>query len=165
MPTPTYTPLANVTLASAATTVTFSSISGSYRDLILISEGSNSSVSSSAITIRFNSDSGSNYASVFLYGDGSSAASGATSGTAGLVGRVGVGLSNGVTHIMDYSATDKHKTVLSRGNTATSSGAAYVIAYANRWANTAAVTSFTLGQESAGQFAIGTTFALYGIAS
>jgi hypothetical protein len=63
------------------------------------------------------------------------------------------------TQIMDYSATDKHKTTLSRG-----SGAGInAIAFAGRWANTAAVTTVSVVYPGGGQFTVGSTFSLYGI--
>jgi hypothetical protein len=152
MPTPTYTPLATVTLGSSASSVTFSSIPATYRDLILVIRGSlNAGVGS----IRFNGDSGANYTRVGMYGDGSSAVS--YSGTSAEV------FNNPITSIMqifDYSATDKHKTYLDRD--AVPSFAA--IAMAGRWANTAAITTVAV-IGTGGTFDSGTTFNLYGIAS
>ena len=49
------------TVASANTAIDFSSISGSYKDLVLIWHGLYNSTTGSAFGIRFNSDSGSNY--------------------------------------------------------------------------------------------------------
>jgi hypothetical protein len=61
---------------------------------------------------------------------------------------------------MDYSATDKHKTVLSRNNVAGGG----VDAFANRWANTAAITSVEVRVSTGGQFfATPTTLSLYGV--
>jgi hypothetical protein len=63
-------PLANITLGSAAASVTFSSIVGTYRDLLLVSQLGH--VSNNDIRIRFNSDTGSNYNMVYSAGDGGS---------------------------------------------------------------------------------------------
>jgi hypothetical protein len=61
---------------------------------------------------------------------------------------------------MDYSATNKHKTVLVRADNANS----ITMAHAARWANTSAITSIVLTSfEGAGNFAIGSTFSLYGV--
>jgi hypothetical protein len=57
MPTPTYTPLATVTLGTTAASVTFSSIPATYRDLIFVLSGLGGSAN---ITLRYNGDSGSN---------------------------------------------------------------------------------------------------------
>jgi hypothetical protein len=49
------------TVASAASAIDFSTISGSYKQLLLVWTGIQHSASGSAFPIRFNSDSGSNY--------------------------------------------------------------------------------------------------------
>ena len=55
MPTPTYTPLATVTLGTSAASVTFSSIPATYRDLILIFDGTGSgSTGKAAVLDNFN---------------------------------------------------------------------------------------------------------------
>ena len=161
MPTSTYTPLANLTLGSTASSVTFSSISQSYRDLILVI---NAPMSSGGVFgyLRFNGDSGSNYSAVRMFGSGSSAGS-----DTGLIGASAINFSEfyveqniTTVNIMDYTATDKHKTVLSRANAPSN----YVFGIAGRWANTAAITSLTISTSSS-TWAAGGTFALYGIAS
>ena len=65
----TYTPLARTTLSSAAASVTFSNISGSYTDLVLVV--STISVNGTAY-MTVNSDTGTNYSRTFMYGTGSS---------------------------------------------------------------------------------------------
>lgn len=153
-----YVPLANITLGSSAASVTFSSISGSYRDLVLVVTGTGPT---NDIYYRMNSDSGNNYPYVIMYGTGSAASSGSGSTTQGIMHyNAGTSVFNIVANFMDYSATDKHKTVLSRSNQADG----FVMSYGSRWANTAAVTTLLIGSIS-GNFATGSTFALYGIAS
>jgi hypothetical protein len=161
MPTATYKPLATVTLTSSASSVTFSNIPATYRDLILIISGSNTSTSGE-IRLRFNSDSGSNYPRVFFLADSSNATiSGADTQTG-----IGVGTirSSGTfisAQIMDYSATNKHKSTLSRiGHNDLN----FVGGIAARWANTAAITSVACVLET-GNFASGSTLNLYGIVS
>jgi hypothetical protein len=58
---------------------------------------------------------------------------------------------------LDYSATDKHKTVLNRVSNATS----LVSATANVWADTAAISSIEIWLSTA-QYKTGTTFSLWG---
>jgi hypothetical protein len=160
MPTATYTPLATVTLGSTAATVTFSSIPATYRDLILVA---NYSISSGQSQIQLNSDTGSNYSTVLMSG---STAGGAQSNSftttffqiANLVGEPTTTRNLLTLQLMDYSATDKHKTGLIRSNNAETGGA--VQAQANRWANTAAITSFTIYNAT---FLTGSTFSLYGV--
>jgi hypothetical protein len=165
MPTATYTPLANVTLGSSASSVTFSSIPATYRDLILVFEGS-VNTGDRVVAIRFNSDSGSNYSRVQMAGTGSSTSSSPLSGTATdfYYQATASQQTNAVVQIMDYTATDKHKSMVSRANTP----AAYVFANAHRWASTAAITSLQVfpatGSYGAnGSFNIGSTFSLYGV--
>jgi hypothetical protein len=112
-------------------------------------------IASGVGSIRFNADSGANYTRVGMYGDGSTAAS--YSGTSAEVFNSPM---TSIMNIMDYSATDKHKTYLHRDSNA----ASLVIAQAGRWANTAAITTVAI-ISPASTFDAGCTFALYGIAS
>ena len=141
--------------------MTFSSIPQTYGDLVL-SIFAIPSATGKQMYIKLNNDAGSNYSFVYMKGSGSSATS--ASGTAtDLQITEGVPFSSGSPYfldIMDYSATDKHKTVLSRGNSADAYG---VKAHAARWASSSAVTSITI-PISSGTFEPGSTFHLYGIA-
>jgi hypothetical protein len=159
MPTPTYTPLANITLGSSASSVTFSSISQGYRDLIMVFNGT--VTGSAAHNIRFNGDSGTNYSVVAMYNALSFTASSQTFLRPSVISQEASSLFLIVSQIMDYSATDKHKTVLSRTRTR-NVGTDYVEAVASRYASTSAITSIVYSP-SANQFAAGSTFSLYGI--
>jgi hypothetical protein len=157
--------LATITLGSAQATVSFSSIPATYRDLRLVC-WSSSNIVSQSIGVRLNGDSGSNYSAVWALGYGTTptSASGSQSGVAqaligGFTGASTSEASPLTFDLMDYSATDKHKSGVARyGNTGESAMAA------TRWANTAAVTSLQILMTSGG-FNAGSTFALYGIAS
>lgn len=158
--TATYDLIASNVLSSSASSVTFSSIPATYRDLIIVVRP----ISTSGTIIgylRFNSDSGANYNWVRMSGDGSSATSFSTSdnGLELVVARTSDN-GQGIAHIMDYSATDKHKSVLQRLDDPTQT----TRAYAGRWANTSAINSVTVAASS-NQFASGATFYLYGIVS
>jgi hypothetical protein len=158
LPTPTYTPLATVTLSTAAASVSFSSIPATYRDLILVSQGTVATASN--ISLRFNGDTGSNYSYVYMFGSGTSTASAAGTDSAILGGGFNSSvISQAIFQVMDYSATDKHKTTLNR--TDEPNGAAY--AWAGRWANTAAITTLLVRMTNGGNFNSGTTFSLYGV--
>ena len=68
-----YKPIATQTVSGSSTSsVTFSSISGSYTDLILIINGATSDSATNNFRVRFNSDSATNYSATRLLGDGSS---------------------------------------------------------------------------------------------
>ena len=151
-----YTALANITLTSSASSVTFGSIPSGYRDLRVVCKVT--SATDSGIRLRFNSDTGSNYSYVGAGGNGTSAIP--ASGTASWVLTSFSNYTNlfTIAQIMDYSATDKHKTVLTRGESA----GEYATMLANRWANTAAITSVTVLSDEAA-WAIGSTFELYGV--
>lgn len=161
MPTSTYVALATTTLGASASSVTFSSIPASYRDLVLVCVGT-SSVNANVLC-HLNNDTTSNYAWVYMNGNGSTDASGSnSSNTSILVGAtaywINASPTNSVLQFMDYSATDKHKTVLCRNDGSTRATEATV----SRWKNTAAVNEIDLSLTS-GTFAIGSTFSLYGI--
>jgi len=155
MPTLTYTPLANITLSSSATSITFSSISQSYRDLILVISQPSNAVSQPAIHFN-NTTSAGNYPGVYMSGNGTTASSGTQNEDRIYAAENGYMITT--CNIMDYSATDKHKTVLSRGNSA--SGA--TSATASRWASTSAITTINV---TGGTYVANTVMALYGIAA
>jgi hypothetical protein len=156
MPTATYTPLATVTLGSSASSVTFSNIPATYRDLILVFDGVVSAGGGEVVFINFNGDTTSgNYSSVFANGDGSTTGSSTNPRRLGLVY---ASRSNFIANIMDYSATDKHKTYLSRDGAASN----VVEMIAGRWANTGVITSLRVLTDANG-FASGSVFSLYGV--
>lgn len=169
MPTPQYTALANITLGSSASSVTFSSISQAYRDLVLIvfSRDTNASVVTTQFLRVNNVSSGNLYSSVLMQGTsgGANSTSSSSQNEWGIGFSAGANASSGIFaqntyHFLDYSATDKHKTVLSRNDAAdaTNGGAR---AAALRYAGTAAIT--TINVLPATSFAAGSTFALYGV--
>ena len=163
--TPTYIPIATTTLASAASSVTFGSIPATYRDLVLIS------VVKQTVFInhnmRLNGDTGSNYSGVQMFGDGGSAISNtfnATYFSPFLNTNPGTGnFLSATTVIMDYSATDKHKTILMRSAGEGAQFFSNASASAFRWASTAAVNQISIFPAS-GSIDIGSTFSIYGIA-
>jgi hypothetical protein len=158
MPTPTYTALATVTLGSSASSVTFANIGSGYRDLILVANGKFSS-SNSLVRIRVGNgslDTGSNYTSVYANSTPESQSATETYWTLGRWDNVEGAM---ITHIMDYSATDKHKAALSRRGSASFSN---VQMNASRWANTAAITTVSV-LSTDNTFASGSTFNLFGV--
>jgi hypothetical protein len=163
MPTPTYTALATVTLGSSASSVTFSSIPATYRDLVLVSSTFQVNASDQFSHYRVNGDSGSNYNLVYMdtYGGGPTSGSSINQTNALTEYHQNVSSTTPVTTIiqfMDYSATDKHKTQLHRFGAASPT----VGAYATRWASTAAINSIAITATS-GNYQTGSTFALYGV--
>jgi hypothetical protein len=128
------------------------------RDLVLVISATSSSATNLIFTI--NADSGSNYSSVEMTGDGSTGSSNGFTGSPSTIGRVDTIIGTTIVQLMDYSATDKHKTFLVRTN---STGQNIVRAIAGRWANTAAINSLNLTPVTV-NWAIGSRFSLYGVA-
>jgi len=158
----TYVALATQTLGSAAASVTFSSISSAYTDLVLVSSAL-SAGTSETVMLRFNGDSGNNYSFTYLYGNGTSALSGRASSVSFAVGGSATATTAGVNivNIMNYSNSTTYKTVLDRRGNAS----LYTFTDVSLWRNTAAITSLTLQPENSQSFASGSTFSLYGIAN
>jgi hypothetical protein len=164
MPTATYTPLATVTLGSSASSVTFSSIPATYRDLILVCSEMKTTSSTASVFMRFNGAT-SDYSTVLMRGNGSDTVS---SNNGGVTDRLFAtasaepttsNASNAIVQIMDYSATDKHKTILSRSNNASDA----TEANAGRYASTTAITSVQVGMDLGLSFATGSRFDIYGV--
>lgn len=158
-----WTPLANLTLGSTPTTVTFSSIVATYRDLFLVIKGTGST--STSCTIQVNGDTAlSSYGVTWMRGSGSAATAGNwnTGGaTAHWQGFIASTQSQMVMHFPDYSATDKHKSYLNVEADGTVLG---VRVDSGRWANTAAINQISIKVDS-GTWTAGTSFALYGVSA
>lgn len=164
----TYEPIATQTLGSATATVTFSSIPGTYTDLVLVVnlQSSYNLDSGNGARLRFNGDAGNNYSNTNLRGNGSTASSYRasnidyiqigllpSSGGGTAAGTLGVGIAN----IQNYTNTTTFKTVLGRTNSTSS----VVEASAGLWRSTSAITSITYFGD--GNILAGSTFTLYGI--
>ena len=156
----TYTPIATTTLGSATASVTFSSL-GSYTDIVAILTPIRTTTDANTIC-RFNGDSGSNYSATSLYGDGSSAVSYRLTNYSWLnIGYTTTNQQTQIVHFMNYSNTTTYKTALIRQSNTGSAAQAI----AGLWRNTAAITSIVFSLEGGSNFATGSTFTLYGIAS
>ena len=154
-----FTVLGNTTLATASASVTFSSIPSGYKDLVVVVT-SLADVGTTNFTMRFNGAT-TGYSSVVAYGDGSSAASYVGSSSIDLMAFGGATTAPALVTatVLDFSATNKHKSVLSRGNRSNQEASMS----AGRWADTAAVTSLTIRTTTANNYAIGSTFRLLGV--
>jgi hypothetical protein len=160
----TYEPIATNTLGSNTASVTFSSISGAWNDLVLVIAGGCSTGSQNAI-IEFNSDTtNSNYSTTILYGTGSAAGSARNTGSTGnYFGITDTTLSNNLIYsIQNYSNTTTFKTMIGRANGA-GSGASQVRSDVLLWRGTNAITAINLKLNSSANWLSGSTFTLYGI--
>jgi hypothetical protein len=167
------TRIAQQVLGSAASSVTFSSIPGSYTNLILTILGASSSGSyaNDQITYQANGDTGANYDYCFslcntgsLTGGGGSGAAGTSGnlcylpGTGGPSGNAGIS----TTKFVGYAQTTFRKQATSTGGWYNPSNALWTINTWNQWRSTAAITSLVLALGSGANFLAGSTFTLYG---
>ena len=157
----TYEPIATTTLGGTAPTVTFSSIPATYTDLILVMQLK--ITTAGAFYMQLNGDTATNYSQTYLYGDGTSAASGRRTSQTNM--RLSNGLNpennfnfNEIVQLQNYSNTTTFKSVLTRANNAAGGTEAAVML----WRSTAAINSI-LVSTFANNFDTGSTFTLYGI--
>jgi hypothetical protein len=161
----TYVSIASNTLTGAASSVTFSSISGAYTDLVLVFEGLASATAANGFQIKINGASGTLQSYTRLQGNGTTASSGQVTNGDPACGVIGnTNRSNITAHIMNYSNATTYKTILSRYNSLDSSDGR-TGAYVNLTRATTAVTSLLIDLGTANNFASGSTFSLYGIAA
>jgi len=153
----TYTPLTTTTLGSAQADITFSSISGSYTDLVIVARGT-TTVAVSVLGAQYNGDTGTNYSKTYLLGDGSTAFTGGNiDETYAICGDAFSSINTNILQIQNYSNSTTYKTCISRSNNSSRIGA-----WISLWRNTTAITSIKLFPLS-GSFDTGSTFTLYGI--
>jgi hypothetical protein len=160
----TYEPIATNTLASATSAVSFTSITSAYTDLILVMNLKCSPSGANYPVLELNSDTGNNYSETFITANGTTASSTRYSNTVGYLINSATAIStnfvfNNVVHFMNYANTTTNKSVITRAN---SDGA--VEAGILLWRNTAAINAINI-KASANNWAIGSTFTLYGVKS
>lgn len=161
-------------LGASASTITFSSIANTYRDLHLVVRGRGTTAATFCRPrLQMNGDTGNNYdwQREFSHTSTVAAEGGGTVGGTG-VAFVDIGLlpastapsgqaSASKVRIFDYRGTTFHKPVLfEAGGYAIAER--YSIAGAGLWRSTSAITSLTLILD-AGSFDVGTVASLYGI--
>lgn len=159
----TYEPIATNTLTSAVTSVTFSSITDTYTDLVLVIYGQ-MSASGNTVYSTVNGEAA-NYRINYLGGNTTSPTSGR--GTDVTFGYGLGGWANGysssrwtiVAHYLNYSNTNVHKTILSNWADA-SAGNEW---FANTYPSTTKISSIEIKNNGSQNFNVGTRFTLYGI--
>jgi hypothetical protein len=167
----TYEPIATTTVSGSSTsTITFSSIPGTYTDLFIVGNLGSETVNAFPY-LQFNGDTGTNYSLTQLYGNGTSAVSSRVSSSAQLFNsdisvKQGAINSNVLYHIMNYSNATTYKTSLARQNTVDAGDYNGSLAAVGLWRNTAAITSVSIKLtrgSTAYNFTSGSTFSLYAI--
>lgn len=166
-----YESIATTTVgAGGSSSITFSAITSAYTHLQIRYSARTSRVSTSEdINLQINSDTANNYSWHLLYGDGAnfvvnSAATtfrmlvpsvSSANATANIFG-------SGIVDILDYTNTNKFKTVRSLGGS-DRNGAGEMMLESGNWRSTSVVSSLTFTPSAGGNFVQYTTFALYGI--
>lgn len=168
MPLPsTMTPIATTTLGSAASSVTFSSIPGTYTDLILVVNGSSTIGTGSRLRIGNGSvDTGSNYSFTFLEGTGTTTNTYLNSNAAYIqmnnysqFAASPTYNTTEIVQIMNYANTTTYKTVMNRSNLAQTGVSTMV----GLWRSTSAINVITYYCSNATTFEAGFTATLYGV--
>ena len=154
----TYEPIATTNLGSDTATITFSTISGSYTDIVLVMSCKNNTSDQGTI-LRVNGDTGNNYSRTVILGSGSAVFVG-KSGNQSYIDAMymSTNFSTAIVNIQNYSNATTNKTFLCRA------GGGEINEVMGLWRNTAAITSVSLTPIS-GSYATGSMFTLYGIAS
>ena len=177
-----FSSIATVTVGSGgASTITFSSILQTFTHLQVRAYGRTDrptyNVGSYSMTI--NADAGNSYSRHYLRSAPSSPSSSVESGGGASVTYIDLGqfagstatsgiFGAGITDILDYTNTNKYKTVRHIGgvdtNGAASGIAGFIQISSGAWLNTNAITSLTFYPiEGASNFVSGTRFDLYGV--
>ena len=161
MPTPTYSPIATFTVTTPLSAVVFGSptaLTTAYVDLVLVVHGA---LTGSAVKYIYFNGLTSNQSCNTLTGNAAGSTSNAVYSSCYLdVVNSGTNTFTNVVNVFQYKSTSMEKAYLSKGNSA----ATAVEWIAGRWASTAAITSIGVSTTS-NNFAAGTVFSLYGIAS
>ena len=168
-----YESIQSTTLASNSATVILSSIPADYKHLqIRVLARSTRGSYYDEWKLRVNGDTGANYAHHRLWGTGSSAtASGGASATSidPLMPSTDAATPDsytvGIIDIHDYASTTKYKTIRAFGGNDTNytaSNNGVVVLHSSLWQSTSAITSLTFSL-AVSSYAIGSTFALYGM--
>ena len=162
----TYVAIAEQTLGSAAASVTFSSISAAYTDLVLVISGGTTS-GTAGVQCQFNGDTTTNYSHTILstyLGTDSRRVSNSAVMALSFTGFPSVALGQNITivHFMNYSNTTTYKTAISRSSRTVATTGTDLIC--GLWRSTAAINQILINLDSS-TFMAGSTFSLYGIAA
>ena len=164
MATATLIPIATQTLGSAAASITFSSIPGTYTDLRLVLTCTTSVADS--VIVQYNADTATNYSAVLLTGNGAAVASTNTTSATSIrlhnVGQTSTTVPETFSLDVFSYAGSTNKTALATSATDTN-GAGSVELTVGLWRSTSAITQVTLKLFGGNNFAIGSIATLWGI--
>ena len=169
---PGMTLIGDTLLGASATNITFSSIPGTYKHLLLVlSSRGDGAVTNENIRVQLNGDTASNYAYILASAASASVSSVSSGGTTGMVVGTQPGASATANMVgtvelrfLDYARTTLFKGVTINGAgvdaTATNS---FSISGGGVWKSTAAITSIKLFPTTSTNFVTGTRATLYGV--
>lgn len=161
-------------VSSPVATVSFSSIPGTFTNLQISCTYNTAAVSANGLYMQFNGDTGTNYISQLLYGLnttvgalGSGAFAVAQASFLTYPGSSGTGAYPGVASItiQNYAGTTWNKSAFATTARFLAAGSNSAV-YQNAtllWANTAAITSFLIGDTTATNIVAGSTCSVYGV--
>lgn len=163
----TYTKIASTTLGSATASVTFSSISSAYTDLVLVASISGVSGTIDAWVRVGNGsvDTATNYSWTVLSGNGTTTGSGRGTNISKVYWDFLSSITNvpqfAIMNFMNYSNTTTNKSFTIRGTAASQETNVTL----GMWRSTSAINTIQIGLDSTVTYSAGTTFNLYGIAA
>ena len=162
--TATYEKIATTTLGSANATVTFSSIAGTYTDIVIVCNLSISSGTGNS-KIQFNSDTGSNYSVTRLRGNGASATSDRFASQDSIIaGAAVISATTPTLRVFDlFSYAGSTNKTLLISESADFNGTGIVSNIVGLWRNTSAINTILIFTSAGVNFSVGTTATLYGI--
>jgi hypothetical protein len=154
--------------AGGQATVVFSNIPQNYKHL-QIRIMSKSISTNDALDMQFNSDTGNNYSYHDLFGDGGTTGAGVSAPRTTMpIAGLGPPSTNtnmfgvAIVDILDYTDTNKYKTVRSLSGMDLN-GSGTVVLTSNNWRSTSAVSTISLFLRTVAGFGQYSSFALYGI--
>lgn len=159
MATATYKPIATTTLASNASSYTFSSIPQTYTDLVLVCNVTNTA--SGYFGGKINADSGSNYSDTIVWGATNAESfryTGTSSSRFGYSTTANSSKKTVIVNFMNYSNTATYKVMATEAGDTGAAGAAISL-----YRSTSAITSIEVFFSDGASIASGSTFTLYGI--
>jgi hypothetical protein len=167
--------ISQTTLSGSVTSITFSSISGSFRHLFIECQLRTDRVSEwDSVLLRFNSDTGANYDRQQLYTSGATLGASVSRAATSMAGAVAEAANSrasnfapGIIFIPFYKETDAEKWIMGLGayyGDVSADTDMLSIFRTNRWRSTVAITSITILPETGTNFVSGSKVSLYGIA-
>lgn len=167
-----YTPIAKVVLGSNSVDMQFTSIPGTYTDLVLLVSIRTSRTPDTAdeVHIQFNSDTGNNYSSRALRSTGSAAGATINENTSAIK-RMWMASGNspsdtfgsGQIYIQNYSSSAINKVVSISSVQGSNTAQQYVSLISSIWTSNSPITSIKLFSETSNNLIAGSSAYLYGI--